>query len=111
VLRVNFSHGTRAQQLERIERAREVAARVGCCIALMGDLQGPKIRIESFKKGSVMLEPGQPFALDIEMDPKSGDESGVNVAYPQLVEDVEPGDVLLLNDGQIVLQAEAVEKS
>jgi len=111
VLRVNFSHGTREQQIARIEQAREVAARVGCCVAIMGDLQGPKIRIESFRTGSVQLESGQPFALDTEMDPSAGDETAVNVAYPQLVQDVEPGDVLLLDDGQIVLQAESVGKS
>jgi len=111
VLRVNFSHGTREQQIARIDLAREVAARVGCCVAIMGDLQGPKIRIESFASGSVQLESGQPFALDTEMDPKAGNERAVNVAYPQLVQDVEPGDVLLLDDGQIVLKAESVGKS
>ena len=110
VLRINFSHGTTEQQLRRIETAREVAARAGCCIALMGDLQGPKIRIESFAQGSIQLEAGQTFALDTEMDPKGGTDRAVNVAYPQLVEDVEPGDVLLLDDGQIVLQAEAVSR-
>jgi len=108
VLRINFSHGTRAQQLERVESAREVAARAHCCVALMGDLQGPKIRIESFAAGSVMLEPGQKFTLDTGMDPKAGDESAVGVAYPDLLQDVVPGDVLLLDDGQIVLQAESV---
>ncbi|MFO7286087.1 MAG: pyruvate kinase [Gammaproteobacteria bacterium] len=111
VLRVNFSHGNREQQIARIERAREVSEKVGRCIAIMGDLQGPKIRIESFAKGSVQLENGQPFALDIEMDPTAGDETAVNVAYPQLVNDVQPGDVLLLDDGQIVLQAESVGKT
>jgi len=111
VLRINFSHGTSEQQRKRIDTAREVAARAGRCVALMGDLQGPKIRIESFAKGSVQLEAGQPFALDMELDPNAGDERAVNVAYPQLVDDVEPGDVLLLDDGQIVLQAEAVSRS
>jgi pyruvate kinase len=110
VLRINFSHGSREQQIARIASAREVAARAGCCVALMGDLQGPKIRIESFARGSAMLEPGQPFALDTEMDPKGGDDRAVSVAYPQLVQDVEPGDVLLLDDGQIVLQAESVDR-
>ena len=111
VLRVNFSHGTREQQLARINAVREVAGRAGCCVALMGDLQGPKIRIESFASGSIQLEPGQPFSLDTEMDPKGGSDAAVNVAYPQLVQDVEPGDVLLLDDGQIVLQAESVGRS
>jgi pyruvate kinase len=108
VLRVNFSHGTPAQQRQRIEMAREVSAKVGNCVAIMGDLQGPKIRIESFVRGSVTLEPGQPFVLDTELPPDAGDDEAVAVTYRQLVDDVAPGDVLLLDDGQIVLAAEAV---
>jgi pyruvate kinase len=108
VLRVNFSHGTSAQQRQRIEMAREVSAKVGNCVAIMGDLQGPKIRIESFLQGSVTLEPGQRFALDTELSPDAGDDEAVAVTYRQLVEDIAPGDALLLDDGQIVLEAVTV---
>ena len=108
VLRVNFSHGTQEQRIRRIETAREVSARAGSCVAIMGDLQGPKIRIESFVRGSVALEPGQRFALDTELGPDAGDDESVGVTYRQLVEDVSPGDTLLLDDGQIVLEVDAV---
>jgi pyruvate kinase len=109
VLRVNFSHGTKEQQVQRIRAVREVAGRVGRCVAVMGDLQGPKIRIESFTNGSVKLQPGQAFTLDIAMDRKAGDERRVGVAYPTLIEDVAPGDMLLLDDGQIVLEVQRAE--
>jgi pyruvate kinase len=74
----------------------------------MGDLQGPKIRIESFATGVARLEEGQSFILDTAMDPLGGDEKAVRVAYSDLVRDVVPGDLLLLDDGQIVLQVEEV---
>jgi pyruvate kinase len=109
VLRVNFSHGNKDQQVQRIRAVREVADRVGRCVAVMGDLQGPKIRIESFTNGSVQLQNGQPFTLDTAMEQKAGDERRVGVAYPSLVEDVEPGDMLLLDDGQIVLEVNSAE--
>src|SRR5690606_2843570 len=86
----------------------EVSAEVGNSVAIMGDLQGPKIRIESFARGSVALEPDQRFVLDTELGPDAGDDAGVGVTYRQLVDDVAPGDTLLLDDGQIVLEAEAV---
>jgi pyruvate kinase len=109
VLRVNFSHGTKEQQVQRIRAVREVAERVGRCVAVMGDLQGPKIRIESFTNGSVQLQVGQSFTLDTAMDRKAGDARRVGVAYPSLVEDVAPGDMLLLDDGQIVLEVKETE--
>lgn len=108
VLRVNFSHGAAADQAARIERVRAIAAKVGRYVAVMGDLQGPKIRIESFAKGAASLLPGNPFVLDPDADPHGGDEHGVGVAYPELASDVEPGDTLLLDDGQIVLEVEKV---
>lgn len=107
VLRVNFSHGPPAEQRDRIEAARAAANKVGRYVGIMGDLQGPKIRIQSFAEGAVTLRDGQRFTLDTAMDPDAGDESGVGVAYPDLVKDVTPGDVLLLDDGQIVLRVEA----
>ncbi len=109
VLRVNFSHGTSEQQIQRIRLVREVSDRAGRCVAVMGDLQGPKIRIESFMTGSVNLHNGQPFTLDTAMDPKAGDERRVGVAYPSLVHDVDSGDMLLLDDGHIVFEVESVQ--
>ena len=103
VVRVNFSHGAAEAQRARIETVRQLAAEVGRYVAIMGDLQGPKIRIESFASGSTTLKRGAEFILDTAMDPTAGDDSRVGVAYPSLVDDVISGDALLLDDGQIVL--------
>jgi pyruvate kinase len=109
VFRINFSHGTAADQAARVMRVRQVAEKVGRHIGIMGDLQGPKIRVESFKAGSTMLVEGSEFVLDTAMDPNSGDEHAVGCAYRNLTNDVGPGDTLLLDDGLIVLEVESVE--
>ena len=108
VLRINFSHGSADEQRERVRVVRDTAKRVGTNIAIMGDLQGPKIRIESFATGRATLEEGQDFVLDTDMDPLAGDETAVGVAYAKLVDDVAPRDMLLLDDGQIVLEVREV---
>jgi pyruvate kinase len=104
VVRINFSHGSAESQAERIGRVRRIAESVGRHIGIMGDLQGPKIRIESFVTGKTNLVKGASFTLDTAMDPKSGTDQAVGVAYGDLVRDVVAGDTLLLNDGQIVLE-------
>ncbi len=73
------------------------------------DLSGPKIRIEGFANGPIQLEEGAAFALDTELDAKGGDINVVGTAYKNLPHDVVSGDVLLLSDGQIVLEVLAVE--
>jgi len=109
VFRVNFSHGTAVDQTARVARVREVAKKLGRHIGIMGDLQGPKIRVESFKNGAVTLIEGREFLLDTAMDPDAGDEHAVGCAYRHLTADVVPGDRLLLDDGLIVLEVERVE--
>jgi pyruvate kinase len=86
---------------------RETAARVGKPVALMADLQGPKIRVGKFVDGKVMLVGGQPFILDAQRT-EPGDLGAVGLDYKELPRDVKPGDKLLLNDGLIVLVVEAV---
>jgi pyruvate kinase len=86
---------------------RETAARVGKPVALMADLQGPKIRVGKFVDGKVMLVGGQPFVLDAQRT-EPGDLGAVGLDYKELPRDVKPGDKLLLNDGLIVLVVEAV---
>jgi pyruvate kinase len=108
VLRINFSHGVAKDQVERVARVRAVAAKVGRYVGIMGDLQGPKIRIESFASGPVTLTEGRPFVLDTAMDPNAGTADVVGVAYRDLVKDVRSGDTLLLDDGQLVLSVEKV---
>ena len=108
VVRLNFSHGTWEDHQRQIETVREVSKRSGRHIGILGDLQGPKIRINCFKDGYIRLEEGQSFALDSALDPLAGNENEVGVAYKQLVSDVVAGNVLLLDDGQISLQVESV---
>jgi len=72
VVRVNFSHGEAADHRRRVEGVRRVAAVVGKHVAVLGDLQGPKIRIERFAGGRAVLAEGEPFALDPALDPHDG---------------------------------------
>jgi len=107
--RLNFSHGTADEHRERARRVREAAKKCGRDIGLLGDLQGPKIRVMRFKKGSVNLRTGDEFFLDSTLGLNDGNRKGVGVALETLHEDVKPGDTLLLNDGLISLDVARVE--
>lgn len=109
VARVNFSHGNYDDHLRRITLLREASMRAGRYVAILGDLAGPKIRIESFRDGKVDLVDGQAFALDTSLDASAGTAEQVGVAYKELIRDVVAGDTLLLNDGLIVLEVHAVK--
>ncbi|MEO1575069.1 MAG: pyruvate kinase, partial [Pseudomonadota bacterium] len=108
VARINFSHGTIEDHERRVQQVREVAAKVGRDVGVLGDLQGPKIRIRGFKDGKVTLKNGDPFALDLELGKDDGDQTQVGITYEALPRDVKPGDMLLLNDGAIVLTVDSV---
>ena len=108
VVRLNFSHGKAQDHIDCAELVREAAKRVGKVVAIMADLQGPKIRVGKFAEGKVMLENGQPFVLDASRT-ELGDIHGVGLDYKELPRDVKPGDTLLLNDGLIVLTVDAVK--
>jgi pyruvate kinase len=108
VVRLNASHGTVEDRRRRLALVREAAARADKCIGVLLDLGGPKIRIEKFRAGKVLLEEGQAFALDTTLDPSSGSPEVVGVAYKELPNDVVAGDTLLLADGLIVLDVEKV---
>jgi pyruvate kinase len=108
VVRLNFSHGKAQDHIDRATLVREVAARVGKPVAIMADLQGPKIRVGKFAEGKVMLENGEKFVLDASRT-ELGDIAGVGLDYKELPRDVRPGDTLLLNDGLIVLVVELVK--
>ncbi len=109
VVRINFSHGDWEERERRVRLVREVAGEAGRYVALLGDLQGPKIRIRRFRDGGAELEEGKRFVLDPDMEGGAGDQAGVAVAYPNLADDVSPGDVLLLDDGFITLSVDAVD--
>ena len=107
VVRLNFSHGKAQDHIDRANLVREIAAKVGKPVALMADLQGPKIRVGKFAAGKTMLVAGAPFVLDASRT-EPGDDLGVGLDYKELPRDVKPGDTLLLNDGLLVLTVEAV---
>jgi pyruvate kinase len=107
VVRLNFSHGVAADHVERARLVREVARAQGREVAIMADLQGPKIRIGRFAEGKVELVPGARFVLDA--DCELGDATRVGLDYRELVNDVGPGSVLLLDDGLIKLDVETVD--
>jgi pyruvate kinase len=107
VVRLNFSHGKAQDHIDRARLVREAAQRVGREVAIMADLQGPKIRVGKFAEGKVFLVPGQKFVLDaarVEL----GDIDAVGLDYKALPSEVKAGDVLLLNDGLIVITVDAV---
>ncbi|HYA20241.1 MAG TPA: pyruvate kinase [Burkholderiales bacterium] len=106
VVRMNFSHGTAQDHLQRAEVVREVARKAGQTVGIIADLQGPKIRIGKFAKGKVILHAGDRFVLDTSDTP--GDEQRVGLDYKELPRDVDPGAVLLLDDGRMVLEVKAV---
>ena len=103
VVRLNASHGTIEDRRRRLALVRSAAKRADRCIGVLLDLGGPKIRIEGFRDGPVTLIEGAAFTLDTGLDPKGGTAHTVGVAYKDLTRDVQAGDTLLLNDGQIVL--------
>jgi pyruvate kinase len=108
VVRINMSHGTAEEQLSRAAQVRATASELGKEVAILADLQGPKIRVEKFKNGSVTLDPGDEFTLDASEDPAPGNGSRVGVTYKGLASDVKPGNVLLLDDGLISMKVSAV---
>ncbi len=109
VVRLNFSHGSAEDHLARANRTREIAARLGRHVAILGDLQGPKIRVSTFKEGKVFLNVGDKFLLDANLEKGEGDQTKVGIDYKGLPADVVPGDILLLDDGRVQLKVLKVE--
>ena len=109
VARINFSHGTADEHRRRAQSLHEAAQDCGRDVGVMGDLQGPKIRVRRFKDHSIKLDDGDAFFLDSSLGDDDGSQEGVSVALDTLHEDVAAGDVLLLNDGMIELQIDRVE--
>jgi len=109
VARLNFSHGESGDHRRRAETLRAAAAACGREVGIMGDLQGPKIRIRRFEDHSVVLKDGDRFFLDSTLGLMDGNTDGVGVALDTLHEDVSAGDILLLNDGLITLEVESIE--
>jgi pyruvate kinase len=107
VVRLNFSHGKAQDHIDRAALVRTAAQKAGREVAIMADLQGPKIRVGKFADGKVQLETGMKFVLDASRT-ELGDLQGVGLDYKELPRDVKAGDTLLLNDGLIVMTVDAV---
>jgi pyruvate kinase len=107
VVRLNFSHGTADDHRKRAELVRETCRKIDRAVGIMADLQGPKIRVGKFRDGKVSLKPGDAFILDAGLE-QPGDQARVGLDYKELPRDVKAGDVLLLDDGRIVLDIETV---
>ncbi len=103
VFRLNFSHGSASHHAEVARRIRRMASAQDQQIGILVDLQGPKIRIAGFREQSVMLNEGDIFVLDLELDRESGTCARVGLDYPELTNHLEPGDILLLDDGRVQL--------
>ncbi|MGL4205790.1 MAG: pyruvate kinase [Aeromonadaceae bacterium] len=111
MVRMNFSHGTAEDHIQRAKQVRELAARLGKHVAILGDLQGPKIRVSTFKDGKIFLSVGDNFVLDAALGKGEGDQQQVGIDYKSLPDDVIPGDLLLLDDGRVQLKVDRVEGS
>ncbi len=107
VVRLNFSHGKAQDHIDRAALVREIAKRCGKEVAIMADLQGPKIRVGKFEGDKTMLEAGQSFVLD-GATTELGNNERVGLDYKELPRDVRAGDILLLNDGLLKLVVDAV---
>ncbi len=111
VVRMNFSHGSPEDHKLRAAQVRELAAKNQRTVAILGDLQGPKIRVARFADGPIQLTVGDQFALDASLPTEAGNQTQVGIDYPELPEDVSVGDRLLLDDGRVVLEVAGVEGS
>ena len=107
VARLNFSHGTHEEHHRKIETIKRVREKLGLPIAIMLDTKGPEYRIRTFKDGKIMLKEGEPFTLTV--DDVEGDETRVSVNYAGLVNDLKPGDRVLLNNGLLSLVVDDIE--
>jgi pyruvate kinase len=104
ILRLNLSHGRHEEQAARAQRVREVARALNKEVAILADLRGPKIRIEKFRNGSVVLQTGDIFILDASDEPVVGNQARIGVTYKGLAGDVSTGDLLLLDDGLLSMR-------
>ncbi len=109
VVRINCSHGSVSDLEQKIDLIRAISKEHNLETAILMDLQGPKIRISSFKTGSALLKPGQEFILDADLEPAAGDEKQVGIDYKLLPNDVKSGDILLLDDGRLSLRIEKIK--
>ena len=111
VVRINFSHNDEKDHLKRIKAIRQYEKDNDTFIGILMDLQGPKIRISSFKNNKVKLSLGDQFTLDADLPEMEGDQEAVGIAYKELPNDLNAGNILLLDDGKIILKVDRIKNS
>ncbi len=105
VVRLNFSHGAPEDHINRANMVREISKELGVYVGILGDLQGPKIRVSTFKDNKkIQLAIGDKFELDATLPKGEGCQEKVGIDYKQLPQDVSTGDILLLDDGRVQLK-------
>ena len=109
VVRINMSHGLAQEHVARAQAVRDMAEKHDRQVGVLVDLQGPKIRIARFVDDSILLEEGDKFAFDNNVDINEGNQHEVGLTYKSLPYDVKPGDKLLLDDGRLVFEVDNVE--
>ena len=106
VARLNFSHGTHEEHLEKIRLIRKVREKKQLPIAIMLDTKGPEYRIKTFRDGKILLRDGDTFTLTTEET--EGDQNRVSVTYQKLTEELGPGDTVLINNGLVILKVREI---
>ncbi len=109
IFRLNFSHGNHEDHRRRVYHIRQYEKRLGRPIAILGDLQGPKIRIGNFKNSFAILKNNQRFILDL--NSKLGDEKRVLLPHPEIFKSVKKNNKILIDDGKILLNVESVSST
>lgn len=109
VVRLNFSHGTPEEKRQLVATVRQAAQAENKIVGILADLQGPKIRVARFQNGKVWLKVGDEFVLDANLAKDAGDDKTVGIDYKELPQDVKPNDVLLLDDGRVVLVVKSID--
>ncbi|HMM59590.1 MAG TPA: pyruvate kinase, partial [Candidatus Rifleibacterium sp.] len=107
VFRLNFSHGTHESHLAAIKTIRQASEKTGRFTAILGDLCGPKIRVGKFANGPIELNAGDAFFISENPD-EPGTQQGIGTSYPYLTKDLRPGNSVLLDDGNIMLEVVSV---
>ncbi len=109
VVRLNFSHGNPQDHIGRAESVRRIGSNNHRFLGILADLQGPKIRIECFKNGAIELSNGDSFCLNADCASHGGDQTQVGITYKALPDDVNRDDLLVLDDGRILLRVSSVD--
>ncbi len=108
VARLNFSHGDHKYHAETIKMLKNVRKHTGAPLAILLDTKGPEIRIKTFENGKIFLKDNDDFTLT--MEDVEGSERRVSVTYSELSKQIKAGDIILIDDGKIVLRAEKTDE-